>query len=185
MIVLDDVAVSYGAQRVLTVEHLSIARGQRVAVMGPSGSGKSTLAALIGGFLPDTARVEATRIHVDGRVGFVSQDAFGALNPLMRVDKQIALIGDPHTLGDVGLDPTLWHRYPLELSGGQRQRAAIAFALATNPDILIADEITSALDPIAIVDIINCLRNIDKTLLFLTHHQGAANALCDTHLQLP
>ncbi|WP_075727103.1 ATP-binding cassette domain-containing protein [Corynebacterium aquilae] len=170
----------------IDIDELVIPAGARVALTGPSGSGKSTLAATIGGFLPTTATVSAESLQVSGRVGYVAQDSFGALNPLMRVENQIRLLGDTSILEQVGLSRDNAHKYPLELSGGQRQRAAIAFALASQPDIIIADEITSALDPVAIVDVLRALDHAagNTTVIFISHHHGAARFLCDTAITL-
>lgn len=165
----------------IDVPECRIAAGARVAVLGPSGSGKSTLAALIGGYLPPEARVIGRKVRSVAKVGYVAQDSFAALNPLMRVDKQISLLGDPAVLAQVGLEPELAHRFPLELSGGQRQRAAIAFAVAGAPELLIADEVTSALDSVAIVEVLDTIRAVSegKTVLFLSHHRQAMSYLCD------
>ena len=124
----------------------------------------------------------------NGTVSMVAQDAFGALNPLMPVIKQIALTAGSidaaaNLLESVGLKQELHHRFPLQLSGGQRQRAALAFALGPCPRLILADEVTSALDPVATADVVSTLRSVrdnnDATLLFITHDRGAAAALCD------
>ena len=118
----------------------------------------------------------------------VAQDAFGALNPLMPVIKQIALTAGSidaatNLLESVGLKQELHQRFPLQLSGGQRQRAALAFALGPCPRLILADEVTSALDPVATADVVSTLRSVrdnnNATLLFITHDRGAAAALCD------
>ncbi|PRQ11689.1 ABC transporter ATP-binding protein [Corynebacterium sp. 13CS0277] len=192
-VVLNNVRVRYPSRAGevgIDVDDVVIPVGARVAVMGPSGSGKSTLAALIGGFLPPeatvTGEISGAVAGADARVGYIAQDSFGALNPLMRVDEQVALVGDPAVLGAVGLPTDLHHRFPLQLSGGQRQRAAIAFAVASHPQMLIADEVTSALDSVAIVEVLDTLAAVSEgsTLLFLSHHVPAMAYLCDHVISL-
>lgn len=178
----------------LQVDDFTLLPGTLTAVTGCSGSGKTTLAATIGNFMPPHLKATGT-ITRQGKVGLVSQDAFGALNPLMRIDKQVALTaGDiaqaRSLLSSVGLDQQLHSRYPLQLSGGQRQRAAIAFALGTQPDLLLADEITSALDPVSTAEVVDTLRNLvastnsKLSVLFITHDLAAASALCPAVIEL-
>ena len=84
----------------------------------------------------------------------------------------------------MSLTPELFSRYPLELSGGQRQRAAIAFALGARPQLLLCDEVTSALDPIATAEVVRTLRKLvadsrdGMSIVFISHDLGAAKALC-------
>lgn len=178
----------------LRVDDFELLPGTLTAVTGCSGSGKTTLAATIGNFMPPHLKATGT-ITRKGKVGLVSQDAFGALNPLMRIDKQVALTAGSITqaralLSSVGLDQKLHSRYPLQLSGGQRQRAAIAFALGTEPDLLLADEITSALDPVSTAEVVDTLRdlvasqNSKLSVLFITHDLAAASALCPDVIEL-
>lgn len=188
---MDDVTLSYGSSAAVHVPHLEILPGTLTAVVGASGSGKTTLAKAIGGFDSQQLGVCGT-VKRTGTIGFVAQDSFGVLNPLQRVDKQIALTAGSlpaahQLLSAVKLAPHLHSRYPLQLSGGQRQRAAIAFALGVQPHLLLADEITSALDPIATSEIVYTLRelvaeskktNNPMSVLFITHDLAAARALC-------
>ena len=166
----------------MIVPELTINPGTLTAVIGPSGSGKTTLTHAIGDIPVETP-------HCVGTVGVISQDSFGALNPLQRVDKQVALtagsIENAHELlAQVSLTPELFSRYPLELSGGQRQRAAIAFALGARPQLLLCDEVTSALDPIATAEVVRTLRKLvtdsrdGMSIVFISHDLGAAKALC-------
>ncbi|GAA1474985.1 ATP-binding cassette domain-containing protein [Corynebacterium felinum] len=186
-----DVEVSYSGTCVLSIPELSIFPGEAIAVLGPSGAGKSTLAAVVGGFLDPLATLQQQSPPNETRtlsVGVVGQDAFGALNPLARVDKQLALTAGSlsrarELLRSVDIDDHLHSRYPLALSGGQRQRASIAFALGGDPDIVICDEVTSALDPVATVTVIETLQrllatNPKRAVLFISHDHHAAHALC-------
>lgn len=188
----NNVTVAFNDQPVLRIDALNIPTPSIIAVLGPSGSGKSTFAALIGDFLPATAGVNGEH-RKRGTVSIMTQDAFGAMNPLMSILKQVALTAGSITaaaavLEKVGLAKPLHNRFPLQLSGGQRQRAAIAFALGTQPDFLIADEVTSALDPVATAELVSTLRELisptKTTLLFITHDRAAAAALCDTAIMM-
>ncbi|MDO4631422.1 MAG: ATP-binding cassette domain-containing protein [Corynebacterium sp.] len=184
----DDVELKYGAVTAVTIDELEIKPGTLTAVVGPSGSGKTTLTTAIGN-IPAHNLTSVGHVHRHGKVGLISQDAFGALNPLQRVDRQIALTAGSierahELLAKVHLAPEFFSRYPLELSGGQRQRAAIAFALGSDPDLLLCDEITSALDPVSTAGIVRTLREIvessegSMSIVFISHDLGAARALC-------
>lgn len=190
---LADVRVRFHDWQVLHIPQLRIDAPCRIALLGPSGAGKSTIAALLGGFLSSNATVSGVIERPDS-IGVVSQDAFGALNPLIPIIDQVALTAGSKTqaqqhLEAVGLGPELQQRYPLQLSGGQRQRAAIAFALGQHPQLLIADEITSALDPVASAEVLATLKDLsgahtNTSLLMITHNVQAAHALCDRIVHL-
>lgn len=188
-----------------------LAAGECLAVLGESGSGKSTLARTVIGLLPATA-VSTGEMRFDGeiidpalsprlrgrRIGMVFQDAAASLHPLRRIGAQLdealrrakagRTVAD--ALGEVGLDasPAFAERYPHELSGGQRQRVMIALALAASPDLLIADEITSALDPLAAHAMLDLLARLQRerrlTMLFISHDLHMVRRIADRVLLL-
>ncbi|MEM5477989.1 ABC transporter ATP-binding protein [Pacificibacter sp. AS14] len=132
-------------------------------------------------------------------VSIIFQDPLSALNPLMTVGDQIREVLDAHSIGtkdsraqkvvemltEVGLpDPVLiQHQYPFRLSGGQRQRVMIAMALALNPDVLIADEPTTALDVTTQAQILDLIARIQKrkgmSVMFITHDFGVVAEIAD------
>jgi peptide/nickel transport system ATP-binding protein len=162
-----------GGPAIIRGVDLDLPAGAALAIVGPSGSGKTTLArAIVGLHHPLTGRLELAGepLHLRGsrrpreqrrRIQLIPQDPLGTLNPSQRIGTAIArplLLHQrarkadiPHRvtelLAEVGLPNEFIERYPHELSGGQRQRVAIARALATEPDVLLCDEITAALDP--------------------------------------
>ncbi|MBB3609630.1 ABC transporter ATP-binding protein [Rhizobium sp. BK602] len=143
---------------------------------------------------------DATLRSLRGRaVSIIFQDPLSALNPLMTIGDQIAEVLDAHKigtpesrrqkvkelLGEVGLpDPDLLqHQYPFRLSGGQRQRVMIAMALALDPDVLIADEPTTALDVTTQAQILDLIRKIQArkkmSVMFITHDFGVVAEIAD------
>ncbi len=186
---------------------LAIEKGERLAVIGESGSGKSTFARALAGLLPVGATLSGEirwpgldAAPYPGRdLGFVFQDPGSSLNPVLTVGEQVAEGARRHLglswdeafaraeelLARVRLpEPArLLKSYPHQLSGGQRQRVAIAAAIAARPSILIADEVTSALDHAVQAEIIRLLdalvREEAMTLIFITHDIALASALAD------
>lgn len=203
-----DLRVTYGAgARVLTAVagvDLAVPRGQTLALVGESGCGKSTIAKAIVGLAP----VTGGKILLDGedvagagarrsagfrqRVQMVFQDPYSSLNPRMTVAEALDEAMRLHTgldragrrarvaelLDLVSLDGATAGKYPAEFSGGQRQRIAIARALATKPDYIIADEVTSALDVSVQAAVLNLLREIQTetgvAILLITHNLAVA-----------
>ena len=185
--------------RALNGVNLAVARGETVAVVGESGCGKSTLArALVRLIELDSGQIrfageDVRTLHGDAlrrynrRVQLVFQDPYGSLNPRMTVGEmleealRVHQIGAPsrHTtritelLSLVRLPSGAIERLPHEFSGGQRQRIAIARALSVQPDVLIADEIVSALDVSIQAQILNLLldlqRDLGLAILFVSH----------------
>jgi peptide/nickel transport system ATP-binding protein len=192
----------------------TVMRGRCVALVGESGSGKTTIARAIAGLHP----LAAGRLMLDGkplpslirrrtiderrRIQLVSQNPADALNPRRTVEDAIGraarmLRGVRRSetgsevrrlLDAVRLPARLATRYPGELSGGERQRVALARALAAAPDLLLCDEITSALDvsvQAAVLEVLNDLRSeLGLSLLFITHNLGVVAAVADEVLVL-
>lgn len=156
--------------------------GGRVALVGESGCGKSLTALALGG-LVDRAEISG-EILGSPRISYVFQNPMQSLNPVMRVGRQIAerpggrvdaaRVAD--LLESVGLPAAAARKYPCELSGGQQQRVMIAMALAAEPDLLIADEPTTALDVTTqkdVLDLVDRLADARGTaVLLITHNLG-------------
>jgi len=212
VLALDRLSVDFDGHAALTGVSLAIAPGEIVALVGESGSGKSTLALATLGLLSPSARMTgAVRFDGEdlaamderalielrgGRVGMVFQDPASALNPALTVGRQIGEVLARHSdldrraiarrirelLDRVGLavEPG---RYPHALSGGQRQRVAIAMGIAAGPALLVADEPTAALDPLAqrrIVDLlVGLVRERGMALLLVTHDLALAGEVAD------
>ena len=139
-----------------------------------------------------------TRDYRWKRMSYVFQGAMNALNPVFRVGDQIAeaiLVHDSvekkeamgrarELFGLVGIDPERVDSYPHELSGGMKQRAMIAMALACNPDFVIADEPTTALDVIVQAQVLNMIRNLkeelDLSMMLITHDLSVVAQTCTT-----
>lgn len=191
----DDVTVRYGVGRaaMTAVDRVSLVvpDGEIVGVVGESGSGKSTLARAAVGLVP----LHAGRILLDGapiprrgprQLQMVFQDPYSSLDPRMTIGSSISEVmpsgmtrraraaETARLLELVHLDPDKADAYPARFSGGQRQRVAIARALAGRPRVLIADEITSALDVLIQGTILNLIRELQAELglsmLFISHN---------------
>jgi putative ABC transport system ATP-binding protein len=179
---------------------LRIERGEHVAVIGPSGSGKSSLMNILGGLDRPTAghyRFAGDDVGAFDdnqlaefrrrRIGFVFQSfqLLPRLTALQNVELPMIYAGVPRAerkeratklLERVGLGPRKSHR-PTQLSGGQQQRVAIARSLANNPDLLLADEPTGALDTHTGQEVLALFRELNKeglTLVLVTHDAGVA-----------
>lgn len=158
----------------------SIPENGRVALVGESGCGKSLTALAVGG-LVDRAEISG---EVKGfpRIAYIFQNPMQSLNPVMRVGRQVAEGSrDPgrsveELFEAVGLPRATARKFPCELSGGQQQRVMIAMALAQRPDLLIADEPTTALDVTTqkdVLDLVNRVADERKTaVLLITHNLG-------------
>jgi polar amino acid transport system ATP-binding protein len=201
---IEGVHKSFGELEVLKGIDLTLEEHEVVCLIGPSGSGKSTLLRCINLLEP----IDAGRIVVEGdeitaagvdvnrirrRIGIVFQ-AFN-LFPHMTVLDNVTLaprkvlgLGRPEAtaraeelLGRFGLEDKRYD-YPDRLSGGQQQRVAIVRALAMQPDILLLDEITSALDPELVAEVLNVIRELaatGMTMLIATHEMGFAREIAN------
>ncbi|MFW5416826.1 ABC transporter ATP-binding protein [Nocardiopsis sp. CNT-189] len=188
----------YGSTTVLRGIDVEVRRGECVALLGESGSGKTTLSRSVaglhtqfsGGLLLDGEQLAASSYRRTAeqrrRVQYIFQNPYEALNPRKRVrDLVLApythLMGRPEdpdavvheALERAALPASYAARFPEQLSGGERQRVSIARAIATSPDLLICDEITSALDVSVQAEIVKLLRALQDdgmALLFVTHN---------------
>ncbi|PZS31036.1 MAG: ABC transporter ATP-binding protein [Pseudonocardiales bacterium] len=186
--------------------NLDVALGEIVALVGESGCGKSTLSRCAVGLYQPTAGtvrigeqdVTANRTRAQRRaVQMVFQDPYSSLDPRMSIGESIAegvratghgsrRRGDEvaRLLDLVGLDSSVANVLPRALSGGQRQRVAIARALAARPRVLIADEITSALDVSVQGAVLNLVRDLQRELalsvLFISHNLAVVHHIADT-----
>ena len=188
---------------------LEVFAGESVGLVGESGSGKTTLGLCIAGLLTPTTGAVSFRgevVNAPGRrpsvprlrgVQIVFQDPSSTLNPRRTVGSVLEEILRVHGLsqrGDtservaelldlVGLSPQLAARRPSRLSGGQRQRVAIARALALDPDLVVADEIVSALDASVQAQILNLLADLRASLglslVFISHDLAVVRQVCD------
>ena len=190
----------------------AIEPGECVALVGESGSGKSTVARCIAGLhVPSAGTIAfdgkpvagAARnrpLEVRRRIQIVFQNPYESLNPRQRVrgsiERPLRLLRRmsrteaqrevQELLQRVRLPARLGDRFPAELSGGERQRVAIARALAAKPDLLICDEVTSALDvsvQAAVLELLQQLRSeLHLSMLFITHNLGVVASIADSVL---
>ena len=177
---------------------LRIEPGERVALLGPNGAGKTTLVLHLNGILaPGAGTVEIAGLSVSRttvqeirrRVGIVFQDpddqlfmptvredvAFGPANFGVSGDALAARVAE--ALAAVGMEDQA-DRSPLHLSGGQRRRVALATVLACDPEILVLDEPSSNLDPVARRELAEVLLGLGRTMLMVTHDLPYALQLC-------
>jgi len=207
---VEDVSASYtGTEMVLKNIDLKIRRGRTVALVGESGSGKSTLARVVTGLLPPLKG----QVFYEGKqlppalrsrdreslraMQMIYQMPDTALNPRQKVRK---IIGRPlafyfgmkgkerenrvlELLDMIELSSNYIERYPGELSGGEKQRICIARALAAKPNLIICDEVTSALDQLVAEEILKLMQELQNELgvsyLFITHDLATVKAISD------
>ncbi len=190
----------------------AVEQGRCVALVGESGSGKTTIGRCIAGLhVPSAGTISFDGVPIAGtarkrplevrrRIQIVFQNPFESLNPRQRVRSSIIRplrvlrrlsrteaereVGE--LLERVKLPARLGDRFPVELSGGERQRVAIARALAARPDLLICDEVTSALDvsvQAAVLELLQELqRDLRLSMLFITHNLGVVACIADSVL---
>jgi polar amino acid transport system ATP-binding protein len=201
---LKDVRKTFGALTVLNGVSMDVMKGQVICIIGPSGSGKSTLLRCVNALV----RIDGGSILVEGqevndpkldklalrrKVGMVFQQynlfphktaldnvMMAPVHVLKRDKREVdaqarALIAKVRLQGKEG-------HYPGELSGGQQQRIAIARSLAMNPDIMLFDEVTAALDPETVKDVLVAIRELAEdgmTCMIVTHEMGFAREVAD------
>ena len=215
-----DLSVSFNAfaGKVQAVRHIDfeLYKGETLVIVGESGSGKSVTTKAVLGILPKNGHIDSGEIIYKGedmakykekdfykirgkQISLVFQDPLSALNPIMKIGKQIteALVLSGgferkkakakaiELMAAVGIpNPELrYEQYPFQFSGGMRQRIVIAIALACNPEILICDEPTTALDVTIqskILELINEMkRERDLSIIFITHDLGVVANMAD------
>ncbi|HEX6360655.1 ABC transporter ATP-binding protein [Actinophytocola sp.] len=208
-----DLEVSYGSLRVLHGVDLTVAKGRTVGVVGESGSGKSTFArTLVGALRPTEGHVRIGGVDVTAvrgrhrtelrrKVQLIPQDPYSSLDPRRTIGEALAEAVDPRRanvrrhrdeivrwLDTVRLPADTVSRYPHELSGGQRQRVAIARGLILRPEVVIADEITSALDVSVQAEILDLIarlrRELEITMVFISHNLAVVRQVSDEVLVL-
>ena len=204
MIEIENVRKSFGSLEVLKGIDLTVQKGEVVTIIGGSGSGKSTLLTCINGLEPiDSGKITVDGIVVHARstdlnklrrnIGIVFQqfNAFPHLTVLenvmlaqVKVLKRSRAEAEAEAvkqLDHVGLGDKL-KVYPSRLSGGQQQRMAIARALAMSPDYMLFDEVTSALDPQLVGEVLDTLRMLARegmTMICVTHEMKFAREVSD------
>ena len=193
---------------------LQVRPGEMVALVGESGCGKTVTALTVTGLQPENAKITSGKVRFQGeellglseeqwnryrgkKISMIFQEPMTALNPLMKVGKQIAEAAITHGMSRqeakketlsmmewVGLPDAerLYHEYPHRLSGGMRQRVMIAMALVNRPALLIADEPTTALDVTIQAQIMELIRRMNRELgtavLLISHDLGVIRQMC-------
>lgn len=193
----------------------SLQKGETLGLVGEAGAGKTTIAKSILRILPQPpAQVDSGEILLEGtdllklsddemrkirgrRIAMIFQDPMTALNPVMRVGRQIAEGIALHEkisakeaekkakrmLEMVGIPASRYRDYPHQFSGGMKQRVVIAMALSCNPDLLLADEPTTALDVTIQAQVLDIIKNLQKemdtSMIMITHDLGIVAEVCD------
>ena len=206
IVVLHDVHKSFGHVEVLKGVSFSVAKGGVVCIIGPSGSGKSTVLRCINGLVPiqkGTIRVASYDVHTLK----TDQEKIALRKEVSMVFQQYNLFPHKTALENVMMAPihvlkedpkevreraialltkvglaAKQQAYPGELSGGQQQRVAIARSLAMRPEVMLFDEVTAALDPETVKEVLNTIRELARegmTCILVTHEMRFAREIAD------
>lgn len=204
IVAVRDVHKSFGSNEVLKGVSLGVMKGEVICIIGPSGSGKSTLLRCINALIPidkGSIQVEGQEVHdpkldklaLRRKVGMVFQqfnlfphktalqNVMMAPIHVLKQDKTDVEQRAYRLLKKVRLEGKE-HAYPGELSGGQQQRVAIARSLAMNPDVMLFDEVTSALDPETVKEVLVTIKELAEegmTCMLVTHEMGFAREIAD------
>ena len=190
-------------------------KGHTLGLVGETGAGKTSIARAILRILPvPPAEVKSGSIYLEGKnlmdlseeemckirgntITMIFQDPMTALNPTMKIGKQIAEVVQLHNkcsakeaqeramemLEMVGIPRERYGEYPHQFSGGMKQRVVIAIALACNPDLLLADEPTTALDVTIQAQVLDMMRDLNRkkqtSMILITHDLGVVAEMCD------
>lgn len=196
---VEELQVRYpGMERPACNISFCVEAGEMVGIAGASGAGKSTAMMALTGFVPERAELTFQKLALNGTRAVVFQNASESLNPLVTVGRQLTETLRAHgtrrkkeavcqaeaLLEEVGIGSPAkrMKQYPFELSGGMKQRAAIAMALACSPDLIIADEPTTALDVTVQRQILELLKRVAKknhaAVLLVSHDLGVIASMC-------
>ncbi|WP_337005197.1 MULTISPECIES: ABC transporter ATP-binding protein [unclassified Microbacterium] len=194
ILVATEVSKSFGDTAAVVRAEFTVPAGRTLGIVGESGSGKTTLARMIVGVdAPDTGALRWAGTH---RVQLVHQNPLGAFDPRWSIGRSLRegleaggvpraqrAVRVAELLAEVGLAPETADRRPSALSGGQRQRAAIARALAADPDVLVLDEPVSALDPSVRERVLRLLAHVQEerrlTMILVSHDLDVVGAVAD------
>lgn len=209
-----DFRVNYGPLQVLKGLNYDVLRGECLAIVGESGSGKSTMSRSLVGLVSGAGKglsFHDQPLHANARkrtaaqrqkIQYIFQSPFNSLNPRHTVASILGLVYDTFHKGSasaredacisaldmVGLPARAMQLFPDEMSGGERQRASIARALLSDPEILVCDEVTSALDVSVQAAIVNLLKRLmverGLTIIFVTHDLALVRNIADRVLVL-
>lgn len=203
ILTIKHLSIHSASKRIVEDLTFRVEKGEWLAVVGQSGSGKSMTASAIGRLLPPNVKAEGEVVYngqnllsLSGSamrklrgtsISFVFQDYGSSFNPFLTIGRHFDEYQKTHerkskkergqeakkALASVGLPEAFYARYPSQLSGGQLQRVAIALALLFKPDLVIADEPTTALDSVTAASVLELLAELKEktgcTVLFITH----------------